>query len=365
MIELLLKEWLVVLSSLGLLFSSLYLQSFPIFSLSEFQVLFLLFSLFIVVKGLQNSGFILRLAHFLERGKMIPLKLVLSTFFLSMVVTNDIALVVLVPLTLSLNITRKDILVILEVISANAGSALTPVGNPQNLFIYWYYDVDVSSFLETIAPFSLFFLFLIVLGASFLEVKSISKKESIETFNKKAYIYLLFLFLVLMVVLHILPIILLGIIFLFLLYYDRKSFKIDYSILIVFALFFAIANNLKIILASDLEEFNHLFLMASMSSQVMSNVPTTLLLAKFTSDWQTLLWGVNAGGFGSLFASFSNLIAYRLYIVHQKKINKLVFTLKFLIFNYLALLLAIGFYYLYPYIVMKLSDFVKLLFLLL
>jgi Na+/H+ antiporter NhaD/arsenite permease-like protein len=114
MLKLLLKEWLVAFSALGLLISSLYLQKFPTFSLEEFQVLVLLYTLFVVVKGLQNSGFILRIAQILECGKMLPLKLILSTFFLSMIVTNDIALVVLVPLTLSLNISKKDMLIILS-----------------------------------------------------------------------------------------------------------------------------------------------------------------------------------------------------------------------------------------------------------
>ena len=347
MIELLVKEWLVVLSALGVLFSSLYLQALPSFSLQEFQVLLLLSALFIVVKGLQNSGFIIKLAQMLERGSMIPLKLILTTFFLSMLVTNDISLVVIVPLTLALNITRKDMLIILEVISANAGSALTPVGNPQNLFIYWYYGIDVGSFLEVIAPFSLLFLALLIVSASLLktEIKSIEVKPF--SFDKKAYIYLFFLFIVLMVVIHILPIQTVLLLLLFLLFFDRKSFKIDYSILIVFVLFFAIANNLKLILASDLGEFSHLFLVASLSSQVMSNVPVTLLLAKFTSDWQTLLWGVNVGGFGALFASFSNVIAYRLYIVHEKNINKVRFTFKFLFYNYIALFIGMSFYYIY------------------
>jgi len=350
MLKLLLKEWLVTFSVLGLLISSLYLQKFPTFSLEEFQVLVLLYTLFVVVKGLQNSGFILRIAQILERGKMLPLKLILSTFFLSMIVTNDIALVVLVPLTLSLNISKKDMLIIFEVIAANAGSSLTPIGNPQNLFIYWFYNLELIDFISVIAPFSFFFLFVLVVSSFFLNAKTILLEQREGTFQGKVYLYLFFLLLVILVVLHLLPLVVMGAILLFLFIYDRDSLKIDYSILVIFALFFAIANNLKLLFEIDLEGFSHLFLVASMSSQFLSNVPTTLFLAKFTSDWQTLVWGVNVGGFGTLFASFSNLIAYRLYIVHYKHVNKLRFTLKFLFYNYIAFFLAVGFYYFYHFV---------------
>jgi Na+/H+ antiporter NhaD/arsenite permease-like protein len=104
-------------------------------------VLFILFVLFVVVKGLQRSGLLLRLSQRIEGGQFIPLKLVIATFCLSMLVTNDVALTVIVPLTLFLNIDRKDVLVILEALAANAGSALTLFGNPQNLFIYWFYQI--------------------------------------------------------------------------------------------------------------------------------------------------------------------------------------------------------------------------------
>lgn len=135
-IDFVLKEWLLIASGIGFALFSLYTKHLPIYSINELQVLFILFVLFITVNGLQKSGLLLKIAQSIEKGKVIPLKLVLATFFLSMLVTNDIALIVIVPLTLSLNINRKDILVILEALAANSGSAFTPIGNPQNLYIY-------------------------------------------------------------------------------------------------------------------------------------------------------------------------------------------------------------------------------------
>ena len=126
-IDFVLKEWLLIASGAGFALTSFYTKRLPDYSISELQVLFILFVLFVTVNGLQKSGMLLRISQIIEKGKVIPLKLVLTTFFLSMVVTNDVALIIIVPLTLSLNINRKDILVILEVLAANSGSALTPI----------------------------------------------------------------------------------------------------------------------------------------------------------------------------------------------------------------------------------------------
>ncbi len=95
----------------------------------------------------------------------VSLKLVLGTFFISMVVTNDVALIAIVPITLMLQTPYKGWLVILEALAANAGSALTPIGNPQNLFIYWHYQVNPLSFVQEIAPFSAAFLVLLIVLA--------------------------------------------------------------------------------------------------------------------------------------------------------------------------------------------------------
>ena len=106
-----------------------------------------------------------------------------------MLVTNDIALIVIVPLTLSLNINRKDILVILEALAANSGSALTPVGNPQNLYIYWFYDVPPDVFIKTIAPFSLFFLGLLIVSSILVRIRNDLHEDQVQKINKKAYLY--------------------------------------------------------------------------------------------------------------------------------------------------------------------------------
>jgi Na+/H+ antiporter NhaD/arsenite permease-like protein len=344
-IDFILKEWLVVASGTGLLLTTFYVKHFPRYSVQEMQVLFILLVLFIAVNGLQKNGLILKIAQNIEKGKAIPLKLVLATFFLSMLVTNDIALIVIVPLTLSLNINRKDILVILEVLAANSGSALTPVGNPQNLFIYWFYNIQPYTFTTTIAPFSLTFLGLLFIASLFVKTQNGIQENTNPKINKKAYIYGLLLFLVLLTVFHLLPVSTGILVIIFSLIFDRKVLRVDYALLLSFLFFFGIADNLKLILTTEISNSEHIFIFSALASQVMSNVPATLLFAKFTSNWQALLWGVNAGGFGSLFGSLANLIAYKIYITHESTNNRAIFTAKFLIMGYLALFVAISLYF--------------------
>ncbi len=309
-------------------------------------MLLILFVLFVSVNGLQRSGFISKLSESIEKGKFIPLKLVIMTFFMSMLVTNDIALIVVVPLTIILNINNKDILVIFEALAANAGSALTPIGNPQNLFIYWFYGIEPIKFSMTIAPLSLFFLLILAVLACFIQVENNSQKSTEIKVNKKfSYIYGVFLFIVILTVFHVLPPLTGIMVVIFALFIDRGTLRIDYALLFSFLFFFGIAENMKIVLESKISYSGHIFLFSALASQVVSNVPATLLFSKFTTNWEALLWGSNVGGFGSLFGSLANLIAYKIYVTHENTNNSAIFTVKFLIIGYTAFFLSIGLYF--------------------
>lgn len=312
----------------------------------EMQVLFILFVLFVAVKGLQNSGLIARLSQRIETGKGIALKLVVATFFLSMLVTNDVALIVIVPLTLALNINRRDILVILEALAANAGSALTPFGNPQNLFIYWFYDLYPVGFVTVIAPFSLVFLVVLSIASFAVKIKNNPQNPmAMGKIDKSSYFYGLLLIIVLLSVLHVLPVLTGLLVILYALLFDRKALRVDYALLLSFFFFFGLAENMKILLTAEMEYSGHVFLFSALASQFLSNVPTALLFAKLTTDWQALLWGTNAGGFGSLFGSLANLIAYKLYVTDDSTNNPVLFTVKFLVLGYTAFGLALGLYF--------------------
>jgi len=342
-----LKEWLLLVAGAGLVLTSIGVRHFPAYSQQELQVLFILLSLFVAVRGLQHSGLVLRMAQSIERGGAIPLKLVLATFALSMLVTNDVALIVIVPLTLSLNIGRKDILVILEALAANAGSALTPFGNPQNLFIYWFYHLQTAELIRVIAPFSLVFLVLLALASLFARSERVEVGAiALQKVGKMAYAYGLLLICVLLTVLRILPVATGGLVLLFALLFDRKSLRIDYGLLLIFLFFFGIANNVESLLEGGFDQFKNVFLLSALSSQIVGNVPAALLFSKFTPHWEALLWGVNAGGFGSLFGSLANLIAYRIYVADKTTGSTTAFTVRFLAIGYAAFLLAIGLYFL-------------------
>ncbi len=346
LIDFVLKEWLLLTSGIGFLLSSIYAKEIPHISEEELQVLLILFTLFCVVNGLLRSGIFSRIGEHIERGKFLPLKLILATFFLSMIVTNDVSLVIIVPLTLSLNIDRKDIIVILEAIAANGGSALTPFGNPQNLYIYWFYKISPIQFISEIVPLSILTLLSIIL-LSFLvnSKKEIKHKNESIKISKFALPYLLFLLMAILTIFHILPIYINIFLITFILIFDRKTLLVDYSLLATFLFFFGISENFIKIFGQEIINLKHPFLISALMSQLISNVPAALLLAKFTKNWEALLWGVNVGGFGSLFGSLANLIAFKFYISQKDIKNQHIFTFKFVILGYIFFFSSIFIYF--------------------
>lgn len=338
-------EWLLLASVAGLLGTSLWRKGLPAFSRADLEVIYILAVLLVAVRGLEASGLIDYLAHRLEQGRYIALKLTGGAFFLSMVVTNDVALVVLVPLTLSLRTDRKDILVILQALAVNAGSALTPFGNPQNLFLYWHYHIAPAIFVATIAPFSAIFFLLIMLAAFLVRVQgSAKKRDGAIRIGGQAVVYAALLLTVILSVLRFLPLQVTGAVVMYALFCDRRALRIDYGLLLTFFCFFGLAENLQQLSAATLEHTSHIFLFTALASQLISNVPATLLFAKFTPHWQPLLWGSSVGGFGSLVGSLANLIAWRLYTNHRSTGQPFRFTLQFLGLGYLAFFLGLGLY---------------------
>ena len=345
-------EWLLCISALGLLITSLYLKRLPTYTITDLEILFILFIFFILTKGLQKHGLLANFANRLESGKFVALKLVTATFFLSMVVTNDVALVTIVPLTVMVKIKNKDWLIILEALAANAGSAFSPFGNPQNIFIYWFYQIPLSDFLSTIAFFSVPFLVFLIIGAIFVDSKATTQNDAakIEQIQNKAFLYSGFLVLFILAIVHVLPLPIGFLIVLYAFFFDRPALKIDYALLAIFVCFFGFTDNLQHLFSHLLSQPHHVFLLSAFLSQIISNVPATLLLADFTNHWQSLLWGVSVGGFGSMIASLANLIAYRIY-AREEKGGKRSFLFKFHILSYSAFLLG-GFIYAVIYVLL-------------
>ena len=335
------REWLLLLTLGGAVGTSLWLHRLPRYSLDEIEVLYVLFVLFITTNGLKNSGAFDILARRVEQGRYVAVKMTLLTFFLAMVVTNDVSLLIVVPLTISLQVKQKARLVSLEALAANAGSAITPFGNPQNLFIYWLYGLTPEAFIKSMWPFGVIFI-TFLLGISWIvrvpptEIRPTTKKG----WSQKTGVYGLFLVVVILVILRLVPMYvgLIPLIYVFL--NDRRTLRVDYGLLLTFFFFFGWTDNLSLMFAPWLQHVHHTFLIAVVLSQILSNVPTTLLLMHNVSTWPNLLWGVNVGGFGSLVGSLANLIAYRIY-THDGKGNTKSFLLTFSLLSYLALAVGI------------------------
>jgi len=345
-------HWIIVLLSAGIVTSSIYLRRIPLYTRSDLETLYILFVLFALTAGLQKHRILAEFARKIEQGTYIPVKLVVTTFFFSMLVTNDVALLAIVPLTLSLRVEKIEWLVIMEALAANAGSALSPLGNPQNLFLYWYYKIPFWLFIKTIAPFSALFLVLIIAWTFMFHSKKNNEipvtsagKDKIN-FSPIGYFYIGAWLIFIPVILRVLPPALGGMIILFIVIIEKGKIRLDYALLITIGLFFGFTYNLQELLSTVLAHPHHVFLTSSLLSQVISNVPAALVVSKFTPHWQALLWGVSVGGFGSLFGSLANLIAFRLY--RKERENKSdFFLLKFHTAGFVAFFLGWIAYFLF------------------
>ncbi len=160
-------EAFLFLALLGLILTTPIRGAWPRFSPDELEVLYLLWLLFAATKALEHRGVFEALARRLEAGKALGPKLVLGTFLLAALVTNDAALFAAMPLLLALRQKRAELAALL-VVAANAGSALTPFGNPQNLYLYWYYGLSPAAFFAAVLPLAGGFFLALAAAAYFL-----------------------------------------------------------------------------------------------------------------------------------------------------------------------------------------------------
>ena len=326
------REPVLVISAAAALLSMLAVPPGPGYAdYIDLRVLCLLFCLMAVVDGLKGCGLFAVLAQRLLSGRgsllRVTLILVLLPFFTSMLVTNDVSLITFVPFAvLILNaIGRTDRLIpviALQTIAANLGSMATPVGNPQNLFIYARYSVPTGEFFGAVLPIALASLVLLVLAVAFgpkggIEVH-FGERAEITHHKRLALCIVLFVFCLLAVLRVVHYGAVTAVVFLTLLLADRAALKqVDYCLLLTFVFFFIFAGNIGNIpavndaLSAMLDGSS--FFTSLLASQVISNVPAAVLLAGFTSDWKGLLLGVDVGGLGTLIASLASLISFKLY----------------------------------------------------
>ncbi len=301
----------------------------------DFKTLTCLFCTLAVICALKNIRFFTITARKIVRcagnTRTLSLALVYITFIGSMFLANDMALLTFLPLGyISLSATGKEKymapIFIFQNIAANLGGMLTPFGNPQNLYIYTKFNIPTLDFIGVmLLPFILSIV-LFTLCCFFIPKESLAlEQEENESFPKGRTIFYLVLFaLTILTVFRVIPYyVCLPIILIAILFADRKALaRVDYSLLLTFGAFFLLAGNVSRIGAvneffSFLLEKNTL-LTGVLSCQVISNVPSAILLSEFTENWRELLVGVNIGGVGTLISSLASLITFREYTSHVK-----------------------------------------------
>lgn len=306
----------------------------------DFRTLAILFCLMCVMAGLQKIGVFNRIAKKLlnraKSGSGLILTLVLLCFFFSMLITNDVALLTFVPFTfivlgmLGGEFKERLLLpvVVLQTIAANLGSMLTPIGNPQNLYLYGRAGLSVGGFLLLMLPYTtlslaLLVAFCLVQGRACPRFSRLEDEPSQENSpdGKKAvyrlWLYLALFLLCLFAVGHILPWqAVFFAVFVIIFAADRHILlKVDYSLLFTFVGFFVFIGNVGRIPAfrTFLQSIiaGREVYTAIIASQVISNVPAALLLSGFTENTAGLIVGTNLGGLGTLIASMASLISYK------------------------------------------------------
>lgn len=298
----------------------------------DFRVLAILFSLMLVVAILQEMGLFRNLIVFITKrihsARVLRLALVLVCFFSSMVITNDVALITFVPFAILLldGIGRRQdmiYIVSLQTISANLGSMVTPIGNPQNVFLFSRYDMNMGDFVLTMLPYAVTALILLtVLTLVLPEVRVEGVKVSEEQMSIKPFKYIIPAVLFIVCILCVIRIvdfrIMLALTIVGIFIWNYRTFaKADYMLLLTFVAFFIFVGNMKQVpvindfIAGIID--NNEIPVGVVSSQIISNVPAAVLLSGFTDNGRELLIGVNIGGLGTLIASMASLISFKLY----------------------------------------------------
>lgn len=275
------------------------------------------------------------------------------TFLGSMLIANDMALLTFLPLGyFVLSSTGKEkymaFTFIMQNIAANLGGMLTPFGNPQNLYLYTKFSIPTNEFIATMLPPFLISVALITACCLFFVKKETLtiEQEKVTLPKWRTIIYAVLFTLSIVIVFRVIPFwIGLIVILLSLLVLDRKALKdVDYGLLLTFVAFFIFSGNMSRIevvreLFSGLLEKNTL-LVSAFSCQVISNVPSAILLSQFTGNYTELLLGVNIGGVGTLISSLASLITFREYASHDPKGTK-KYILSFSAFNFAFLFILL------------------------
>ena len=319
----------------------------------DFGTLLTLFSLMAVVAGWRRTGLFDALGKTVCRKvhgqRALCLTLVLLCFFTSMIITNDVALLTFVPFAVVL-LSKTDSFVllytvVLQTLAANLGSMITPIGNPQNIFLFSKMQLGTVQFMKILFPYTLLSIAFLILSVLIIKNEKIQiERQETESFKsgckEKNILYTVLFILCLLSVVNVIPKWAAAVLVaLCVLVSDRKIFcSIDFMLLLTFTAFFIFTGNIARLESVDsfLKRITggNEFAVSLAFSQVISNVPATLLLHPFAQDTKELLLGVDIGGLGTPVASLASLISLKLYTQEKGGTTKFlaVFTLMNIIF---------------------------------
>ena len=304
----------------------------------ELNTLSCIFLLLLVIAGLSNIQFFEKLARLtvkkFKNTRSIIMCLIFVTYVSALINANDMSLLTFLPLSYIVlkytnNLKYLPFTFIMQNIASNLGGMIVPIGNPQNLYVFSFYQMSLWEFIKIMALPTLIALVLIVVVCLFIKKKPLEFNDSeITQFNaKKAIVYGVLFVDTILTVLRFIPWwISLIIIPIVMIICDIKSFKlVDYTVPLTFVAFFIFSGNMARIPAviNLMEKFvdGHTFLTAYISCQLISNVPTAVLLSKFTNNYAHLLVSVNVASLGIIFSSLSGVIALKEYAKVVKKEN--------------------------------------------
>lgn len=318
----------------------------------DYRTLALLFCLMAVMAGYRKTGVFGRLAETLlgkvSGSRPVAAILILLCFFSSMIITNDVALITFVPFTITVlrMADAKEYLipvVALQTVAANLGSMLTPIGNPQNLYLYSCAGIRLMDFILLMLPFTAISLGL--LCVAFLTLKKENMDVAFEVKNEREkpavqqiVVYSILFVLSICSVARLLPWQLLLVMVVVVLFFVDKSIlrQVDYSLLLTFVGFFIFIGNMgrievvRVWIGQMVE--GREILTSIIASQVISNVPAALLLSGFTTQWDKLIIGTNLGGLGTLIASMASLISFK-YVAKESPDKRKNYIIYFSIVN--------------------------------
>lgn len=341
-IEFIKKETVLLVSAILAVVSMFFVPpSLGYIEYIDLKTISLLFCLMAVMAGLREIGVFSAMANtLLERTKSfraVSFILIMLCFFTAMLITNDVALITFVPF--AIEVVKKSgksesviPVVVLQTIAANLGSMLTPVGNPQNLYLYSLSGMSLGEFVLLVLPYTAVSFVLLVIANFTVKSSTVDYKAEKNGFSAMLTAFYLVLFMVCMLtVANVLPywatfiIVTVAVIII-----NRKLLlKVDYSLLLTFIFFFIFIGNM-----SNVDAFKNgvssllggrEILVSVLSSQVISNVPAAVLLSGFTENIKELIVGTNIGGLGTLIASMASLISYKIFAKEMPEKKKKYF----------------------------------------